>query len=268
MQSTNEELETVNAELQKKLEQLSDANDDLNNLMFSTEIATVFLDNDMRIKRFTPKMRNFFKLIDTDIGRSVGDIVHNLINVALLEDINQVIDHLGRVEKEVQSSDGRWYLMRILPYRTVDNAIDGVVIAFPDITVQVTNELLSIEARNFAEGIIATVRESLVVLDNELRVISANESFYKTFKTEPKDTEKKLIYELGNGQWDIGKLRQLLEEILPKNTQFRDLEIVHDFPDIGQKKMLLNARRILHSGKSTETILLAIADVTSRRESD
>jgi hypothetical protein len=92
----------------------------------------------------------------------------------------------------------------------------------------------------------------------------ANGSFYKTFRVKPKNTEKKLIYELGNGQWDIVKLRQLLEDILPKKTEFKDFEIVHDFPNIGHKRMLLNARRILRSGKETGTMLLAIEDVTSK----
>jgi len=154
--------------------------------------------------------------------------------------------------------------MRILPYRTLENAIDGVVVTLVDNTIQKTNEILATEAKVFAENIIETVREPLIVLDKELRVMLANGSFYKTFRVKPKDTEKKLIYELGNGQWDIVKLRQLLEDILPKKTEFKDFEIVHDFPDIGHKRMLLNARRILQSGKETGTMLLAIEDVTSK----
>jgi len=138
------------------------------------------------------------------------------------------------------------------------------VVTLVDNTIQKTNEILATEAKVFAENIIETVREPLMVLDKELRVMFANESFYKTFRVKPKDTEKKLIYELGNRQWDIAKLRQLLEDILPKKTEFKDFEIVHDFSDIGRKRMLLNARRILQSGKETETILLAIEDVTSK----
>jgi two-component system CheB/CheR fusion protein len=136
LQSTNEELETVNNELQNKVEQLSDANNDLNNLLGSTEVATLFLDNDVRIKRFTPGASEIFKLIGADVGRSIGDIVHNLKYEDLLKDVNEVLRNLGRIEKEIQTKNDNWFLMRILPYRTMDNAIDGVAVTFIDITKQ------------------------------------------------------------------------------------------------------------------------------------
>ena len=136
LQSTNEELETVNNELQNKVEQLSDSNNDLNNLLGSTEIATIFLDTDIRIKRFTPGVADIFKLINTDVGRPISDIVHNLLYDDLLRDIGDILKNLGRIEKEVRSKSGRWYFMRILPYRTVENAVDGVVVTFVDITKQ------------------------------------------------------------------------------------------------------------------------------------
>jgi two-component system CheB/CheR fusion protein len=265
LQSTNEELETVNSELQNKVEQLSDINNDLNNLLSSNEIAIIFLNNDMRIKRFTPKMTTLFKLINTDVGRPIGDIAHNLKYDGLLEDVKEVLNHLGQVEKELQSKDDCWFLMRILPYRTLENTIDGVVATFIDITAQKVNEILSMEAKYFAENIIESVREPLIVLDSEFHVIYANDSFYRTFRVKPEDTERKLIYEVGNRQWDIVKLRQLIEDILPNKTEFKDFEIIHDFPDIGRKRMLLNAKRILKSGEETGTILLVIEDVTSKK---
>ena len=136
LQSTNEELETVNAELQNKVEQLSDANNDLNNLLGATEVATLFLDNDINVKRFTPRAAEIFKLIAADDGRPIGDIVHNLQYDELVDDAKKVLENLGRVEKEVRTKEGNWFFMRILPYRTVDNAIDGVVVTFIDITRQ------------------------------------------------------------------------------------------------------------------------------------
>jgi PAS domain-containing protein len=104
------------------------------------------------------------------------------------------------------------------------------------------------EARDYAESIVETVREPLVVLDTNLKVISVNRAFYQTFKVTPEDTEGKLIYDLGNHQWDISKLRILLEEILPRNNQFQNFEVDHEFPTIGRKIMLLNARQIYSKG--------------------
>jgi PAS domain S-box-containing protein len=121
------------------------------------------------------------------------------------------------------------------------------------------------EAREYAESIVATVRESLLVLDADLRVVSASRSFYRTFEVTPKETEGQLIYELGNSQWDIPQLRELLEEILPKNNTFDDFEVEHAFPSIGRKTMLLNARRIYKEGNRRRRILLAIEDITERK---
>jgi two-component system CheB/CheR fusion protein len=136
LQSTNEELETVNAELQNKVEQLSDANNDLNNLLGCTEIATLFLDNDVHVKRFTPRAADIFKLINTDIGRPISDVVHSLLYKDLVKDIEEVLRNLGRIEKEVKTKDGTWLMMRILPYRTMENTIEGAVVTFIDITRQ------------------------------------------------------------------------------------------------------------------------------------
>ena len=128
--------------------------------------------------------------------------------------------------------------MRVLPYRTADNVIDGVVMTFADITaIKQLEESLGEQqaelqaARDYAENIIATIREPLVVLDGELRIVSASRSFYETFQVTPAETEGRLLYEIGQRQWDIPALRQLLEDILPKNTQFEDFRVEHDFPD-------------------------------------
>ncbi len=119
----------------------------------------------------------------------------------------------------------------------------------------------------YVKTVVETVREPILVLDKDLRVITANESFYKTFQVDLKDTEKKLVYELGNGEWDIPSLRKLLEDILPKNNFFNGFEVVHDFPFIGRKVMILNARQIHLKEDDTEEIfqpiiLLAIEDAS------
>lgn len=119
----------------------------------------------------------------------------------------------------------------------------------------------------YIKNVVDVVREPVIILDKELRVMAANESFYRTFRVEPKDTENKVIYELGNGQWNIHALRKLLEDILPKNTFFKGFEVAHDFPFIGRKVMILNARQI-HSQADERAeqippiIMLAMEDVT------
>ena len=121
------------------------------------------------------------------------------------------------------------------------------------------------EALDYAENVISTIREPLLVLDSDLRLVSANQSFYREFSVTPAETEGKLIYEMCNGQWDIPKLRELLENILPNNTSFEDYEVEHEFPTLGRRTMLLNARRIHNHGAKTQKILLAIEDVTERK---
>jgi PAS domain S-box-containing protein len=124
------------------------------------------------------------------------------------------------------------------------------------------------EAREYAESIVETVREPLVVLDTDLRIISVNHSFYQTFKVKPEETEGKLIYDLGNRQWNISKLRVLLEEIIPRETQFQNFQVDHEFPTIGRRIMLLNARQIYKKDIGARMILLAIEDITERKKAE
>jgi len=130
-----------------------------------------------------------------------------------------------------------------------------------------TEETL-VEAQKHFESIVETIREPLLVLTADLNVISANHSFYQTFKVTSEETEGWFIYSIGNHQWDIPALRTLLEEIIPKNSHFNDFEVDHEFPTIGPKKMLLNARRIYHESTGTDMILLAIEDITQRRQAE
>jgi two-component system CheB/CheR fusion protein len=271
MQSLNEEMMTVNAELQVKVDELTLSNSDMKNLLNRTEIATVFLDDELNIRRFTPEATGIFNLIQSDIGRPISHIVSKLQYDDIVTDVRKVLDSLMYKEAQVQAKDGHWYIMRIMPYRTHDNAIDGVVINFIEITTVKKLEISLQEkessaqkARALAEGIIATVREPLIVMDANFKVITANPSFYQTFRVTTEQTENHILYELGNGQWDIPELRRLLEEILPQNSVFNDFAVDHEFPSIGRKKMLLNAHKIVQQEPNDQLILLAIEDTTGR----
>lgn len=136
LQSVNEELTTVNTELQSKIDELSKVNNDISNLIASTEIGTIFLDVNLNIQRFTPSIRPIVNLITSDIERPFTDISTNIRGATLLEDMEEVLETLVVKEKEIQTKDGNWYLMRIRPYRTTENAIEGVVVTFVLITAQ------------------------------------------------------------------------------------------------------------------------------------
>src|SRR6266478_1320640 len=201
LQSVNEELVTVNNQLNEKVEELGQTNDDLANFLNSSEVGTIFLDTHFCVRRFTPATTKLLSLLPLDVGRPVEHISNRFVDVSLTAVADSVLKNLTAIEKEVRSTDGLWYLMRCVPYRTLGNKIDGVVFTFTDVTHVK-------EAQNFAESIVTTIRESLIVLTPELKVGSANRAFYETFRVTPEETEGRLIYELGNRQWDIPRLRE------------------------------------------------------------
>jgi two-component system CheB/CheR fusion protein len=264
LQSLNEELVTVNSELQGKLDALADANDDLQNLLNSTEVATIFLDNELRVKRFTSEAKRVSNLIASDAGRPLSDIASKLISDRLLEDAQDVLQTLVVKEREVQAADGSWFAMRILPYRTAKNTIDGLVLTFLDITKMKKAEQIVHAAQRVAASIVETVREPLLVLDDQLRVVSANQSFYRIFQVTPREVEQQLLYHLCHGAWNIPDLRRLLEEILPKHTSFQDFVVDSTFPRMGRKVLMLNGRRLEQDTSQPGRILLAMEEVRGR----
>ena len=151
------------------------------------------------------------------------------------------------------------------PIRSAAGEVSGVVLIFRDVTERKRDEQLVHDALAYADNIIATMREPFLVLDHTLKVVTANGSFYEYFEVTQSQTQGQFVYDLGNRQWDIPALRTLLEEVLQENHVFQDFEVEHDFPNLGRKTMLLNARRIRRPGNHSELILLAIEDVTERR---
>ncbi|MEO8427835.1 MAG: PAS domain S-box protein [Verrucomicrobiota bacterium] len=264
LESTNEELITLNEEMVSRNAELNRLNSDLNNLHISINTAILLLARDLTIRSFTPLAQKMFNLLATDVGRPVGGIKHNLDCPDLERLLMEVIQTISIREREVRDKDGRWYELRARPYITLDNKVDGVVLVLVDIHALKQGEQHIKHARDYAEATLRTARDSLVVLRNDLRVDKANDAFYKTFKVVPTETEGRLLYELDGGQWNIPRLRELLEDILPRKSFFNDFEVTHEFDRIGRRTMLLNARRLDSEAGTPERILLSIEDITER----
>jgi two-component system CheB/CheR fusion protein len=262
LQSVNEELTTVNAELQAKIEQLAEMQNDLKNLLENVNVGIVFLDQHLVIRRFTREAVKAYHLVASDVGRPLSDIKSDLEREDLLAEAQAVLGSLIPYEREVRTARGAWYLARIHPYRTLDNVIDGVVLTLTDITKRVAAEAAAKEAQDLAEGIVDTVREPLLVLDGALQVVSASRSFYRDFRVAPEDTIGRKLYELGDRQWDIPALRELLDNVLLRDHSFESYAVEHDFPAIGHRTMMLNARRIVDRVGETQLILLAMEEAS------
>jgi two-component system CheB/CheR fusion protein len=257
LQSINEELVTVNSELQAKIVQLADMQNDMKNLLDNIHVGTIFIDQHFIIRRFTRDATQIYRLVASDVGRALSDIKPELEGEDLLDAAHAVLDNLVPIEREVKTLNGNWYLARVQPYRTLENMIDGVVLTFTNITER-TRAIAIQEARLLAEGIVDTVREPLLVLNDTLKVVTASRSFYQCFQMTAEETVGRPIYELGNGQWNIPALRDLLEAVLPHNQAFGNYPVEIDFPSIGRRKMLLNARSIISQTGEPQLILLAM----------
>jgi two-component system CheB/CheR fusion protein len=263
LESTNEELTTVNEEMANRNQELNRLNSDLNNLHASVNLPILLLGRDLTIRRFTVQAEGLFNLIATDVGRPLGGVRHNLVFPELEKFVAEVITAVAPREREVQDKDGNWFVLRARPYLSLDNKIDGAVLVLTNINSLKQNERKLHEAHDYANAVIESVAP-LLVLDRDLRVETANEPFCQTFGVKVAQTQGRLVYELGNGQWNIPALRSLLEDILPKKHVIYQYEVTHQFEDIGQRTMLLNARQVDH----LQTIVLSFSDVTELKQAE
>ncbi len=232
----------------------------------------VILGQDLRVRTASRAFYQAFQVIPSetenqllyDLGNGQWDIpkLRTLLEEILPQN-NQFNDF--EVEHTFEGIGHRIMLLNARRIHLQGNQTELILLAIEDITDRRQTEQLILDTVAYAESIVETVREPLVILSQDLRVKTASRSFYESFKVIPEKTENQLLYNLGNGQWDIPVLRTLLEEILPQNNQFNDFEVEHTFEDIGHRIMLLNARRIHQQGNQSELILLAIEDITERK---
>ena len=265
LESTNEELRTVNDEMGNRNTELHRLNSDLNNVLNGVQMCIVVLGRDLCIRRFTPLAEKMLNLVPSDAGRPITNIKPNIHFPDLEQFVLRAIEEVRTQDVEVQDKEGRWSSFRAVPYKTIDNKIDGAVLVLVDIDPLKRSEEKDSGQRSITRRALSNQYASLAGFDGDLKVERANRSFYRTFRVSPQETEGRPLYELGNGEWNIPKLILLLQNVLPRNSSFDDFEVNHDFERIGRRTLLLNARRISDGGNIPQRILLAIDDITDRK---
>ena len=233
LQSLNEELTALNSQLQETLERQRSTSNDLQNILYSSDVATLFLDGNLKIRFFTPAAKSLFRVIASDIGRPLADLTSLAVDGDLLADARKVLDELVPLRHEVEAEDGAWYNRRILPYRTNDNRIEGVVITFADISEIKAAERRIEAARAYSDSIIDTIRQPLVVLDQALRIVSANDSFYRIFALAPEQAVGRHFAAAGDHLAAITGLRGFLDRVRIEPAPIADFEIELELPLLG-----------------------------------
>jgi two-component system CheB/CheR fusion protein len=262
LESANEELTTVNDEMANRNTELNRLNSDLGNLQTSTKLAILLLGRDLTIRRFSAQAEKQFNLLAADIGRPISRVRHNLDLADLDAIVDEVVANVHETERQVRDKDGHWYLLRVRPYLTIDNKVDGAVLVLVNIDDLKRVEQAITEGRDYADAVIRTAPDPLVVLTADLRIQSANEAFYGNFRLSPAEADGRSLFELNHGSWDDPKLRKLLDDIIPRNGFFNDFEITRDFERIGRRTLLLNARSLIQAEGKTKLVLLGIRDMT------
>jgi len=264
MQSLNEELLTLNMQYVSKTEELGQSANDMKNLLDATDIAIIFLDNDMAVKRFTPRVEHIINLMPTDVGRSLTHFASNLRYEHLVRDVQQVLDRLTSLEINIETTRNEWYTMRILPYRSLDNYINGAVITFTEITPLKQLETRLQASANFTESLQDAVREPLLALDADLLVCTANRAFAEAFGGAPAELVGQPLASLGGGAWNQPALLaslQLLQQASHPPDHFDDLPLVLRLPGQGPCHLRVYGRRMLHQGQFTHQLLLGVSEL-------
>ena len=264
LQSLNEELTALNSQLHETVEQQRATSNDLQNILNSTDVATLFLDGDLRIRFFTPAAKSLFNVIASDVGRPLADLTRRFEDDHLLPDAQAVLASHAPVRREVKADDGSWFMRGMLPYRSDDSSVEGVVITFAGISEIKAAEGEIEAARAYLDSIIATIRQPLVVLDEELRVVSASSSFHRIFSVKPDDLIGRQLLAAAD-HLDVPALRDFLASIQDRGTTINDHEVEIELPGLGRRAFLMSARVLREEPSAKRKILVAIVDVTEAK---
>lgn len=261
LQSFNEELTALNSQLHETIEQQRATFNDLQNILNSTDMATLFLDGDLNIRFFTPAVKSLFNVIASDVGRPLTDLARRFEDNNLLFDTRTVLTTPVPVRREVRTEDGAWYMRGVLPYRSENGQVAGIVITFAGITEMKAAEREIQNARDYLDNIIATIRQPLVVLDEELRVISASGSFHQVFAVKPEDLIGRHLLTAAD-HLDAPALREFLASIQTRGASINDHEVEIELPALGRRVFSMSARVLREEPSAKRKVLVAAVDVT------
>jgi two-component system CheB/CheR fusion protein len=257
LQATNEELRTLNDEMQDRSTEATRLSDDLTNVLSSVEIPIVILGRDGRIRRFTPAASRVFGLAPADLGRSLSEVRQiSTIADVLSPIVEEVLAQLRPIDSTIQDRNGQWHQLWVRPYKTLDGRIDGTVIAARDIDAEKRSAEGLVAARKYAEDVVEAIREGIVVLDTEMRVISANQAFLRAFRVGAERISGRRLSELGRSELADAALSRRLDE-LRNDGSVENVQVELPEAGSGKRSFLLNARRM-----DGERYLLVLQDVT------
>lgn len=267
LQSTNEELTTVNEELQNRNQELGHVNNDLINLLGSVNIAIVIVGLDKSIRRFTPAASKTLNLIQSDIGRPIGDIKPCFDQCDISALVAEVISSVSIIEREIQDREGRWFRVQARPYITTENKLDGVVVALFDINHLKLSLTESQRLLARSESIANSIRLPLVVLDSRLMLRSANRSYNELFDKNSGDSGQDVFSSLGV-LGDISVVKKSLLRVFDGHTEAINIEAELTLPKIGKRILLFNAHKIEWTKEIGDAALLSIEDISDRRRNE
>jgi two-component system, chemotaxis family, CheB/CheR fusion protein len=238
------------------------------NILHSSGIATVFFDRDLKLRFFTPAATSLFRMTVTDLGRPLAQVKRRFADDDLVVDAQTAIATGVSLWREVKADGGAWYNRRLLPYRADDDDIQGVVMTFADISEMKATELEVEAARAYSNSIIDTIRQPLVVLDHDLRIVSASPSFYRSFAVMPANAVGRQLPNLRDRCFDVQAMRSFLDRIAAGHDVSEEYEIEIELPSRGRRVLQLNAREIPAVPPQKRRTLLAIDDITDRKNAE
>ena len=239
--------------------------ENLQNILNSSGIATLVVDRALKLRFFTPAVTSLFKLTAANLGRPLAEVTRRFVDSDLLLDAETVIATSVTLWREVEADNGAWYNRRLLPYRTANNDIQGVVVTFSDISEMKAAEREIQTAHAYSNSIVDAIRQPLVVLDHELRVVSASPSFYRSFAIKPESAVGRQLPDLRDRCLDVQALRSFLDRIAGEHDVVEEYEIEIDLAPRGRRVLSLNARNIPAVPPGKQRTLLAIDDITDRK---